>query len=116
MPFPGGPAAAMPPHGAGLAGTQPRSPAPADAQNPGSASAADVARDVELGVAVREWEIYVALLSRSCARVVVVCVVCLCVWCAYVCVCVCACARVCVACVRVCIGAAPRDTGEHVRP
>jgi hypothetical protein len=40
MPFPGGPAMAMPPHGAGLAGQQPRSPAPADAQNPGSASAA----------------------------------------------------------------------------
>ena len=40
MHFPGGPAMAMPPHGAGLSGQQPQPPAPADAQNPGPASAA----------------------------------------------------------------------------
>ena len=49
-------------------------------------SAADVARDVELGVAVREWGIYVAFLSRSCARCRSLCGVSLCA-CARACVC-----------------------------
>ena len=40
MHFPGGPAMAMPPHGAELAGQQPQPPAPAGAQNPGPATAA----------------------------------------------------------------------------
>ena len=65
-------------------------------------SAAGVTRDVELGVAVREWGVYVALLSRSCACCRSLCGV-------YVCAC--ARARACVACdrvrVRVCVGAAP---------
>ena len=44
-------------------------------------SAAGVARDVELGVAVREWGVYVALLSRSCACCRSLCRVSVCVVC-----------------------------------
>ena len=89
---------------------------PADAPTPppltSTLSAAGVARDVELGVAVREWGVYVALLSRSCACCRSLCRVSVCVVCMSVRVRARACVWRVIVCVR-CWRRAGTHAGEH---